>query len=144
MQRRDFIAILAGAAAVPIAARAEERERRIGVLTNLAEDDPETRLRLGAFRKGLEELGWKVGGNVRLDYRWSVGDSDRIRVNAGELIALKPDLILAHGGVILRALKRLTRPLPIVFVSVADPVGSGLVASLSRPGGNVTGFALYE
>ena len=115
--------------------------RRIGVLLNLTADDPETRSRLGAFLKGLEELGWSEGRNLRIDYRWGVGDTDRHRANAAELVALAPDVILAHGSTIMGPLQRATRTVPIVFVSVADPIAGGFVASLARPGGNVTGFS---
>lgn len=149
-RRRGFI-VLAGGAAIllaipPLTARAQQtdRVRRIGVLMNLAEDDPETKIRLAAFLQGLQEAGWTIGRNVRLDYRWGVGDPDRHRANAAELVALAPDVILAHGSPILRPLKRATRTVPIVFVSVADPVGGGFVASLARPGGNATGLALFE
>jgi ABC-type uncharacterized transport system substrate-binding protein len=147
MRRRAFITLLGGAAAAwPLAARAQqpERVRRIGVLMNLAESDPETRARRAAFLQALQELGWSEGRNVRIDYRWGVGDSDRHRKNAAELVAHEPDIILAHGSPIVRALLEATRTVPIVFVSTADPVGGGFVDSLARPGGNATGFMLYE
>jgi putative tryptophan/tyrosine transport system substrate-binding protein len=145
--RRKFLATLGGAvAAWPIAARAQqgERVRRIGVLLNLAADDPETGARRAAFLQGLQELGWSEGRNVRIDYRWGVGDSDRHRANAAELVALAPDVILAHGSPIVRQLQRATRTVPIVFVSVADPVGGGFAASLAQPGGNAPGFMVLE
>ena len=147
MRRRQFITLLGGAAAAwPLAAQAQqgERVRRIGVLMNIAADDSETHARRAAFLQGLQELGWSEGRNLRIDYRWGVGDSDRHRTNAAELVALAPDVILAHGGPIMGALQRATRTVPIVFVSVTDPVGAGYVASLARPGGNATGFILFE
>ena len=147
IKRREFIALLGGAAvAWPLAARAQqgERMRRIAVLMNLAADDPETRRRLAAFLQGLQELGWSEGRNLRIDHRWGVGDPDRHRANAAELVALAPDVILAHGGPIMTPLLRATRTVPIVFVNVTDPVGAGFVASLARPGGNATGFMTAE
>jgi len=147
MRRRDFITLIGGAAvAWPLAARAQQgdRVRRIGVLMNIAADDSETQARRAAFLQGLQELGWSEGRNLRIDYRWGVGDTDRHRANAAELVALAPDVILAHGGPIMGALQRATRAVPIVFVSVTDPVGAGYVASLARPGGNATGFILFE
>jgi putative ABC transport system substrate-binding protein len=146
MRRREFISLIGGAAAWPRAARAQqtERVRLIGVMTNLAEGDPETRLRLDAFRQGLQQLGWTEGRNIRLDYRWGVGDTDAHRKNAAELVALKPDVILAHGSTIMGPLQRATRSVPIVFVSVADPVAGGFSESLARPGGNATGFTSFE
>jgi putative ABC transport system substrate-binding protein len=146
MRRGEFITVLCGAAAWPFAARAQQAGpmRRIGVLMNLAADDPETRPRLAAFLHGLQELGWTEGRNLRIDYRWGVGDTDRHRINAAELVALAPDVILAHGSPIMGPLQRATRTVPIVFVSVVDPVGAGFVASLARPGNNATGFTLFE
>src|SRR5262245_37640580 len=148
IERRKLLATLLGGAAVawPFAAHAQqpERVRRIGVLMNLAESDPETRARRAAFLQALQELGWSEGRNVGIDYRWGVGDSDRHRKNAAELIALEPDIILAHGSPIVRALLQATQTVPIVFVNTADPVAQGFVASLARPGGNATGFMLYE
>src|SRR5262249_12746702 len=146
LKRREFIALFGGAAAWPLAARAQqgERVRRIGVLMNLAADDSETGARRAAFLQGLQELGWSEGRNLRIDYRWGVGDNDRHRANAAELAALGPDVILAHGSPIVRQLQRATRTVPIVFVSVADPVGGGFAASLARPGGNATGFMILE
>jgi putative tryptophan/tyrosine transport system substrate-binding protein len=147
MRRRRFIALLGGtAAAWPLAVRAQQgqRVRRIGVLTNLAENDPETRLRLDAFLLGLQQLGWKEGRNLRIDYRWGVGDTDSHRKNAAELVALAPDVILAHGSTIMGPLQQATHSVPIVFVSVSDPVAGGFVASLARPSGNATGFTSFE
>jgi putative tryptophan/tyrosine transport system substrate-binding protein len=147
MKRRDFITLAGGAAAAwPLAARAQEgdRVRRIGVLMNLTEDDPETRARLAAFVQGLRELGWEEGRNIRIDYRWGAGDTDRHPINAAELVALAPDVILAHGSTIMGPLQRATRTVPIIFVSVSDPVAGGFAASLSRPGGNATGFTSID
>ena len=145
--RRDFIALLAGAAlAHPLAARAQPRERmrRIGVLMPLTADDPESQARNAAFLQGLGELGWTVGRNVRIDYRWGAGDPERYRAHAAELVALAPDVVLAQGSSTVIALQRATRAVPIVFANVTDPVGGGLVASLARPGGNATGFTSTE
>jgi putative tryptophan/tyrosine transport system substrate-binding protein len=145
--RREFIALLGGAAAAwPVAARAQqgERVRRIGVLMGLSGTDPESSRRLMAFRQGLRELGWTEGRNVRIDARWATGDADRFRQYAAELIALDPDVILAIGSTTLGPLQRTTRTVPIVFALVADPVGGGFVEGLARPGGNATGFTLFE
>jgi putative ABC transport system substrate-binding protein len=146
MQRREFITLLGGAAAWPLAARAQQgdRMRRIGVLTGTAADDPEGQAGMAAFQQGLQQLGWTVGRNVRIDYRWSAGDADRRRKYAAELVALAPDVILVSGGSVLAPLLQATRSVPIVFTIVADPVGGGFVDSLARPGGNVTGFTGYE
>jgi ABC-type uncharacterized transport system substrate-binding protein len=146
MRRREFITLLGGAViAWPLAARAQqERIRRIGVLHSLASDDPEGQARLTAFVQGLQELGWTDGRNVRIDYRWAAGDAERARRYAAELVALAPDVILAHGGSILPSLLQATRTVPIVFTQTPDPVGAGFVNSLARPGGNVTGFTVFE
>jgi ABC-type uncharacterized transport system substrate-binding protein len=147
MRRREFIALLGGAAIPwPLAARAQQRERmrRIGVLMSLAADDPEGQARLTAFVQGLQELGWTDGRNVQIDYRWPAGDAERIRRYAAELAALAPDIILAGGGAVVPSLLQATRTIPIVFTQTPDPVGAGFVESLARPGGNVTGFMLYE
>jgi putative tryptophan/tyrosine transport system substrate-binding protein len=146
MRRRAFIAALGGAVAWPLVARAQqpERMRRIGVLMNLAESDPEARTLVAAFLEGLQQLGWTEGRNVRLDYRWSAGNAERVRTFAAELIALAPDVILAYGGSTVGPLLQVTRTVPIVFVEVIDPVGAGFVTSLARPGGNATGFSLFE
>jgi putative tryptophan/tyrosine transport system substrate-binding protein len=148
MRRREFIA-LAGAAAAsgswPLALRAQQgRVRHIAVLMGYAEDDPEAQVRIKSFQRGLQELGWTAGTNVRIDYRWAAGDIGRIRIFAKELIALRPDVILANTTPVTRALHDESRTIPIVFVIVSDPVGDGFVASLPRPGGNVTGFINYE
>jgi putative ABC transport system substrate-binding protein len=146
MKRREFIA-LGGAAAVssvgwPLAARAQQggRIRRIGVLMNTAADDPEAQARILAFLQGLQASGWTIGGNVRIEYRWSTGDADRIRRFAAELVALAPDVILAGVGATVPALLQASRTVPIVFAQAVDPVGAGAVDSLSRPGGNATGL----
>jgi putative ABC transport system substrate-binding protein len=146
IRRREFITVLGGAAAWPLGARAQQgdRVRRIGVFTNLGEDDPESLLRIAAFAQGLAELGWTVGRNLQIDYRWGEGDADRVLKNAAELLALAPDAILAHGSVLVGALLQASRSVPIVFASVTDPVGGGFVASLARPGGNATGFLDFE
>src|SRR5262245_52881118 len=137
--RREFITLLGGAAAWPLAARAQQRGRvrRIGALMALAADDPDAPVRVAAFAQGLQELGWTVGENVRIDYRWAPSEADRIRY-AAELVALMPDVILATSGATVGALQHASRTVPIVFVTTIDPVGGGWVASLARPGGNAT------
>ena len=147
MKRRQFITLLGGAVAGgPLAARAQQPEqmRRIGVLTNLVADDPEAQARVGAFLQGLQELGWAVGRNMRIEYRWGAGDADRTRGYAAELVALAPDVILTSGASALAPLLQATRSVPVVFAQVPDPVGAGFVNSLARPGGNTTGFITYE
>jgi putative ABC transport system substrate-binding protein len=147
MKRREFITLLGCAgAAWPLAARAQQPEqmRRIGVLTNLVADDPEAQARVGAFLQGLQELGWAVGRNMRIEYRWGAGDADRTRGYAAELVALAPDVILTSGASALAPLLQATRSVPVVFAQVPDPVGAGFVNSLARPGGNTTGFITYE
>jgi len=147
MNRREFIMLLGGAAAAwPLAARAQQggRMRRVGVLQNLASDDPAEQARLMAFGQGLQELGWTIGQNVRIENRWSAGDPDRIRRNTEEMVALAPDVILASGNAGVAPLLQATRTVPVVFVIVPDPVGAGFVDSLARPGGNATGFIAYE
>ena len=147
MRRRDFIqGIVAGSVAWPLAARAQQAAeiRRVGVLMNLSENDPEAQRLVATFREGLAQLGWTDGRNLRIDYRWSGGDVDRIRISAAELVALAPDVILAYGGSVVGPLQQVTRTVPIVFVEVVDPVGAGFVTSLARPGGNATGFSLFD
>jgi putative ABC transport system substrate-binding protein len=148
MRRREFMTLLGSAAAAwPLAARAQQgnRIRRIGLLlSSLAADDPESQARATAFVQGLQELGWTDGRNMRIDYRWGLGEADRLRKSAAELVALAPDAILAGGNPALAALQQATRALPIVFANVNDPVGNGLVTSLARPGGNATGFMSVE
>jgi putative tryptophan/tyrosine transport system substrate-binding protein len=145
VNRRDFITLLGGAAAWPLAARAQQgdRVRRIGVLMNLASDDPERQTRVTAFVQGLQQSGWSVGHNMRIDYRWGAGDAERFRKHAAELVALAPDVILVSGAAAV-ALQQITRTVPIVFANVSDPVALGLVENLARPGGNATGFAPAE
>ena len=144
--RREFITLLGGAAAWPMAARGQtpDRIRRIGVLSAFAEDDPEERGNIAAFRQALEKLGWTDGGNVRIDYRWGDADTARIRVYAPELLGLKPDVFLVSTALVLQPLQQLTRDIPIIFTRIIDPVGSGFVASLAHPGGNITGFTPAE
>jgi putative ABC transport system substrate-binding protein len=146
MRRREFVTLLGGAAAWPLAARAQqpERMRRIGVLTGFSSDDPETSARATALAQGLQQLNWTVDRNVRIDYRWGAVDADRSRRYAGELVALAPDVILAVGAPAVAALQQQTRTVPIVFVNAVDPVGAGFVESLAQPGGNITGFTLFE
>jgi putative tryptophan/tyrosine transport system substrate-binding protein len=145
--RREFIAALGGTAlAWSVVARAQQpgRTRRIGVLWNLAADDPEGQTRLTAFLQGLQDFGWTDGRNVRIDVRWAEDVADGFRRHAEELLTLAPDLIVASGGQSVAALQKITRGVPIVFANVVDPVGAGFVASLARPGGNTTGFSSFE
>jgi ABC-type uncharacterized transport system substrate-binding protein len=147
VRRRQFITLFYGAAAAwPLGARGQqgERARRIGVLMSLAADDPEAKARLAAFQQGLQELGWTEGRNVQIDTRMAGSDVERIRKYAAELVALMPDVILASGGTVMAPLQQATRTVPIIFTQTPDPVGSGFVASLARPGGNATGFTLFE
>jgi ABC-type uncharacterized transport system substrate-binding protein len=145
MKRREFIVLLSGAAAIPLAAHAQqpERMRRIGVLLPGAANDPDYQAWFGAFQQALAELGWTIGRNVRIDSRWATQSAD-IRKQAAELAALAPDVILAHGAGVVGPLLQSTRTVPIVFPIVADPVAAGFVDSLARPGGNATGFMLFE
>jgi putative tryptophan/tyrosine transport system substrate-binding protein len=147
MKRREFITLLGGAAVVwPLTAQAQQPEqmRRIGVLMNAAADDSESQSEVAAFQHVLQQLGWNDGGNVRLDIRWSANDVDLDRKYAAELVALMPDVVLASGTLSVAAFQHITRTLPMVFVRVSDPVGAGFVDSLARPGGNTTGFMLFE
>jgi putative tryptophan/tyrosine transport system substrate-binding protein len=147
LARREFITLIGGAAAAwPLAARAQQSEsvKRIGVLMSTAADDPEGQARLAAFQQGLQQFGWTIGRNVRIDSRWPVGESERFRRYAAELVALSPDVILATGSAAAGPLLQATRTIPIVFVIVPDPVGAGFVNSLARPGGNATGFIQFE
>ena len=147
MKRRELIALLGGAAITSsLTARAQQsdRVRRIGIILPAAADDPEYQLRLAAFHQALAQLGWTDGRNVRIDIRWGAGDAALIRRYAAELLALAPDVIFATGGSTLEPLQPTMHSVPIVFVNVPDPVGAGHVASLARPGGNVTGFTPYE
>src|SRR6478735_4524692 len=149
MKRREFITLLGGAvvAARPVAARAQqpERMRSIGVLVGAQRpDDPESQTNFAAFLQGLQHLGWDESRNVQIDYRWGLGNADNVRKYAMELATIAPDVILASGTSTITPLLQVTRTLPIVFVNVADPVGAGFVDSLSRPGGNATGFLQFE
>jgi ABC-type uncharacterized transport system substrate-binding protein len=146
VRRREFIAAIGGAAAMPLAAHAQqaERMRRIGVLSAITADDPEAQARKASFLQRLGELGWTVGRNVRIDYRWGAGNPNDNRRYATELVALAPDVILAASGATVGALQQVSRTVPIVFAATVDPVGSGFVDSLARPGGNTTGFLLFE
>jgi putative tryptophan/tyrosine transport system substrate-binding protein len=146
MRRREFITLIGGAAAWPLVARAQQngRMRRIGVLMSYAADDPAGQARLLAFAQELAQSGWIDGRNVRIDVRWGAVDPERIRSYAAELVALAPDVIVASGSAIVGSLLQATRAVPIVFAQVAEPVGAGFVQTLSRPGGNATGFMLYE
>jgi len=146
MKRREFIAGLGSVAAWPMMARAQQgdRMRRIGVLLSTDENDPEQKRRLTAFTQALADLGWTDGRNARIDIRWGGGDINRIRALAQELVGLQPDIILTHNTAATVAVQRETRTIPIVFANVADPVASGIVARLSQPDGNTTGFAIFE
>jgi putative ABC transport system substrate-binding protein len=143
MRRRDFITLAGSAAAWPLASRAQA-VRLIGVLFGYAENDPTAQTELAAFRSGLAKLGWKEGGNLRIELRWGAGDPDKIGRMARELVELHPDLILGQTTPVTAALVRETKRIPVVFMTVSDPIASGFVATLARPGGNVTGFALFE
>ncbi len=148
MRRREFLSLVGGTAAWPVAASAQPsgRMRRVGVFMNLAADDPEGLSRNAAFLQGLQELGWAVGRNVRIDYLWFASnfDPDRMRKAAAELLALMPDVVLASTTPIVAVLQQVSRTVPIVFAGAIDAVGAGIVASLARPGGNATGFNTFE
>jgi putative tryptophan/tyrosine transport system substrate-binding protein len=144
MRRREFITGLAGAAACPLAARAQQGARRVGALIPFGERDPLGQAIATAFAQGLARSGWVEGSNIRIDYRFAAGDPDRHKTYAAELLARSPDAVLAAGTAAVDALAQLTRTVPIVFVLVNDPVGLGLVQSLAHPGTNVTGLAAYD
>jgi putative ABC transport system substrate-binding protein len=146
LRRREVITLFGSAAAWPLAARAQrgDRVRRIGVLMAYASDDPESQARNAALLQGLQQFGWTVGRNVRIDYRWAAGNPESYREYAMELIERAPDVVVAGGAPATAALQRISRTVPIVFANTGDPVGGGLVTSLARPGGNATGFALPE
>jgi putative ABC transport system substrate-binding protein len=147
VRRRDFIKVVTGlAAAWPLRAHAQQGEqvRRIGVLLAITADDPESKARLAAFTQGLQQLGWTIDQNVRVDYRWAGADADKMRKYTAELLALAPDVILAQSSAAVAPLLQATSTVPIVFTLVADPVGAGYVESLARPGGNATGFTVFE
>src|SRR5215472_15975293 len=145
MKRREFITLLGGAAASPLAARAQqaERMRRVGWLTSQAADDPVPQAYIAALLQGLQELGWSVGRNVRIDYRWGAANAELKRRYAAELIVLSPDVIVTTGDSNTAALLQATRTVPIVFALVSDPVGAGFAASLARPRGSATGFVNF-
>src|SRR5499427_8970959 len=146
MRRRNFISLVGGAAAWPLVARAQQRERvrRIGVMLNLAADDPEGQARLAAFLQGLQEAGWAVGRNAQIEIRWAGGNAEQMRRQVTEMVALAPDVILASSPQVVMPLRDATRTIPIVFVAVVDPVASGFVDSTTRPGGNATGFGAAD
>jgi putative ABC transport system substrate-binding protein len=146
MRRREFITLIGGAAVWPLTARAQQPGgiRRIGMLQGLAADDPQAQAFVAAFHQGLQQAGWTVGDNVRVEVRWSAGDRARLRRHAAELIAVRPDVIVAGYGPTTSILQELTRTVPVVFAQAVDPVGQGAVESLARPGGNMTGFTQFE
>jgi putative ABC transport system substrate-binding protein len=144
--RREFITLLGGAAVWPLAARAQvgERMRRIGLMMGSAETDLEAQQRVKVFQHALNGLGWIEGRNVRIEYRWTAANPDRTQAYAAELVGMTPDLIVAHSTPVVKTLQQLTRAIPIIFVSVSDPIGDGIAASLPDPGGNITGFTNIE
>jgi putative ABC transport system substrate-binding protein len=147
MRRRDFIGVVASSAITwPLAARAQQSKpmRRVGVLMPYSANDPQAQNRNAAFLQGLQQLGWTVGQNVQIDYRWSAGREDDTRKYAAELVALAPDVIFVSGSAGVEPLRRATRTVPIVFVLVPDPVGAGFIDSMARPGGNITGFTQFD
>src|SRR5262252_6569237 len=146
LKRRELLTLLGGAAtAWPLASHAQqpERLRRIGVLMLYPENDPEGQARATAFRQGLQKLGWVVGRNVQIDFQWGLGDADWIRSAAAQLLRLAPDVILANGTPAARTMQQLTRTVPVIFIAGSDPVVDGLVTSLARPGGNLTGLYVF-
>jgi putative ABC transport system substrate-binding protein len=149
MRRREFITLIGGTASAlfrPWAAQSQPRDRvrRVGVLMGLAAGDAESQARLAAFAQGLQQMGWTVGQNLRIDYRWGAGNTDAMRKHAADLVALAPEVILAHSSAALAPLLQASRTIPIVFTIVADPVGAGFVGSMPHPGGNATGFTNFE
>jgi len=146
MRRREFIMLLGGAAAWPrtLIAQSTDRARRIGVLMELAASDPQARSNVAALQRGLYKLGWSQGGNLGIDYRWAPDDAVLVWKFAKELVELRPDVIVAHSSPVVATLLGQTRDIPIVFVSISDPIGEGFVASFARPGGNVTGFTNFD
>src|SRR6202048_5263415 len=147
MRRRDFIKVIGGAAAAwPIDARAQqpERMRRIGVLMLYPENDSEGQLRATAVREGLQKLGWVVGRNVQIDFQWGLGDADWLRSKAAQLLQLPPDVILANGTPAAKTMQQASRTVPVIFIAGSDPVVDGLVPNLAHPGGNLTGFYVFE
>jgi putative ABC transport system substrate-binding protein len=144
LKRRDFITLLGGAAAWPVAARAQQPMRRIGALLDFSPDDPEGQARNAAFLQTLGGLGWTVGRNLTTEYRWTKGDLQQMRKSSAEVVALAPDVIIANGTPMTDSVRRLTSTIPIVFINVADPLVSGIVANFAHPGGNVTGFSSVQ
>jgi putative tryptophan/tyrosine transport system substrate-binding protein len=146
MRRREFIAGVGGVVSLPLAAYAQQASttKRVAILMNLQEGDPEGQARLAAFFQGMRTSGWTQGSNLQADIRWGAGNAERMRKYAAELVALSPDVILAATSTTVDPLQQATRTVPIVFVQFIDPVGSGVVATLSRPGGNATGFTAFE
>jgi putative tryptophan/tyrosine transport system substrate-binding protein len=146
IKRRDFITLLGGAAAWPRAVRAEQpdRVRRIGILIQLSESDPEGQSRVAAFRAELQKLGWRVGSNLQVNYRWAISSEERARTATAEILKLAPDAVLANGTLALRAMQQATSMVSIVFTTVIEPVAQGFVANLAHPGGNITGFSYTE
>jgi putative ABC transport system substrate-binding protein len=144
MQRREFIALLGSAAAWPLAARAQHSQRGIGVLMMYAKDDPEGQVRAKALEESLQKLGWTIGGNLQIDYRWAGGDSGRFGMHAADFVRLRKEAVIAVSTPAVRALQRESQSIPIVFAQVSDPVGQGIVPYMARPGGNVTGFTNYD
>jgi putative tryptophan/tyrosine transport system substrate-binding protein len=147
MRRRDFIKVIAGSSAAWVfaaSAQQSEQRRRIGVLMNRPAEDQEGQARVAAFAQGLQEAGWAIGRNVQIDIRWGADDVERERIGAAELLALAPEIIFASGTLSVAALRRLSRTVQIVFAGVTDPLGAGFVDNLARPGGNTTGFMIYE
>jgi len=147
VKRREFTTLLIGtAAAWPLAARAQQggRMRRVGVVIQFSESDPEGQARIAAFREELQKLGWSIGGNLQIDYRWAASNEERARSAAAELLELTPDVISANSTLPLRAVQQATRTVPIVFTTIIEPIGQGFVASLAHPGGNTTGFSYLE
>src|SRR5471032_686775 len=147
MRRRDFIKVIGASAAswpLHVSAQQSDRMRRIGVLMGQAESDPEGQARVAAFRLGLQELRWTEGNNIRIDIRWGAGDATRIKTFVAELVNLTPDVILGVNTPVVRALKQATQTIPIVFAALSDPIGDGIVTSLSKPGGNITGFSGFD
>ena len=146
MRRREFVALLGGAVAWPLSANSQQRDRvlRVGVIINYAESDPEGQVRFSALQQRLHELGWIEGSNIHIEVRWAAGKTDRMQADATEFVRLPCDVIVGNSTPLLAVLKELTRAIPIVFVQVADPIGSGFVSSYSRPGGNITGFTDFD
>ena len=147
MRRREFLGLVGGAAAAwPLGARAQQpdRMRRLGVLMAVAESDADVRKGIDIFQQRLQELGWKDGHNIRIDYRWGDADAERIQALAKELVDLQPDVLVGHSTPSAKGLLKQTRSIPIVFLTVTDPLGQGLVSSLSHPSGNITGFSVFE